>query len=90
MLPSTPDRPERRQDVGVDLPGKDHLRHFERCIVGDATTFNDRLFNSELRREVAELFAAAVDNADADADLVQQSKFFGKRRQVLVIFRNLS
>ena len=62
---------ERCQDVGIDLAGKDHLRHFERRVVCDTTALDDGLFDPEPRGEFAKLFAATVDDADAYADLVQ-------------------
>src|SRR6185436_15519524 len=77
---------ERCQYVGVDLAGKDHLRHLQRSVVRYATSFDDRLFDTEFGGEFAQLFASAMHGADANSDLVQQGKLFGERREILVVF----
>ena len=73
---------ERCQDVKSDLTAKNHLRHFERASSVTRAAFDDRLFNSELHREFAELFTAAVNYADADTDLMEEGKLFGERGEV--------
>src|SRR5215510_3708731 len=78
------------QDVGVDLAGKDHLRHFQRGVVGYTTSFNDRLFDTELRGEFAELFATAVHDTDSNSHLVQQGQLFSQRNQILPVFSDLA
>ena len=59
--------------------GEDHLRHFQRRVVSHATAFDDRLLDAHLRSQFAELLAAAVDDADANADLMQQRQLFRER-----------
>jgi hypothetical protein len=36
------------------------------------------------------LLAATVNDADADTNLVQQSKFFGERREIFAVFRDFA
>ncbi len=98
MLPSTPESPtasmprcaQCRENVSIDLSGEDHLRHFERGVVSDAAAFDDRLFDAELLCQLAQLLAAAMDHADANADLVQQRQLFRQRGQVFLILRDLA
>ena len=78
------------KDVGIDLSGKDHLRHFERRVVSDATAFDDRLLDTEFVGELAQLFAAAVNDADANADLMQQRQLLRQRDQVFLALCDLT
>ena len=43
-----------------------------------------------LRRQFAQLLAAAMDDADANADLMQQRQLLGQRDQVIVILGDLA
>jgi hypothetical protein len=90
MFPSTPDRPTAsiplclnaaRMSVFI-LPAKNHLCHFKRCIIGYAPAFNYRLFDTEFFREVTQLFAAAVNDADANSYLMKKGQLFRERREV--------
>ena len=79
-----------RENVGIDLAGKNHLRHFERRVIGYAPAFDDCLFDAELFREVTELLAATVNNADTNADLMKESQLFRERSEVVVILRHFA
>ena len=63
---------ERRQHVGVEGAGVDHLRHLERRVVGDAPSGHDHRLGAEPAREGGRLGSAAVDDDDADAEGVEQ------------------
>jgi hypothetical protein len=82
--------PQCGQDVGVDLAGKDHLCHFECGVVGNTAPFDNRLFDAELLCEVAQLLAAAVNDADANTDLVQEGQLLGERDQIFLILRDFA
>src|SRR2546423_6002082 len=78
------------QNVSIYLPGKDHLCHFERGVVSDPASFDDRLFDAEFVRELAQLFAATMNDADANASLVEQRQLLRQRNQVLMTFCNFA
>ena len=82
--------PQCCKNVCIYLSGKNHLRHFQRCVIGYTTAFNDRLFDAEFFREVTKLFAAAVNNADADSYLMKESQLFRERSEVVVILRHFT
>ena len=81
---------KRRKNVGVDLAGKNHLRHLQCVIVSYAPAFDDRLLDAQFFGQVAELLAPAVDNADANAHLVNQGELFAQRDQPVMIFGNFA
>src|SRR6266404_55837 len=81
---------ERRQDVGIDLASKNHLRHFQRGIVGYPAAFDDGLLDAQELGQVAQLLAAAMHHAEPDSDLMHQSEFFSQRDQPLGSFRDLA
>ena len=64
-----PRAPEGPEDLGVELPGEDHLDHVERALVGDAAAVDDRRVDAEPGAELGRLLAATVHDDDADADL---------------------
>ena len=68
-----------RENVSIDFAGENHLRHFQRRVVGYAPAFDDRLLDAQFFRQFAELFAAAMDNADTNSDLMQQGQLFRQR-----------
>ncbi len=82
--------PQRCENIGIDLSGKDHLCHFEGRVVSDAATLDDRLLDPKLFGEVAELFATAVNNTDANANLMQKRELFSKRSQIVMVLRDLA
>ena len=61
---------QRRENVSIDLPGKDHLGHFQCGVVGDAPAFNDCLLDAHKGRELAQLFSAAMYDAKTNAHLM--------------------
>ena len=81
---------KRCQDVGVNFSGEDHLRHFQRVVVSDATAFDDCLLDAEFFRQFAQLFPAAMNDADSNADLLKQGQFFAQRDQSIAIFRHFA
>src|ERR1043165_9960534 len=81
---------ERGQNVCVDFSGENHLGHLQGIVVGDAAAFNDRLFDAHFFSKLAQLLAAAVDDTDANADLVKQRQLFAQRNQAVTIFRHLA
>jgi hypothetical protein len=75
MSASTPEQPDgrtpcaaqRREDVGVDLAGEDHLGHVERLLVGDAAALDHRGREAEALADLGGLRPAAVHHDQADA-----------------------
>src|SRR6185503_4345740 len=82
--------PESGQNVGIDLAGKDHLCHFECGVVSNAAALDNRLFDTELLCQIAQLLAATVNDTDANADLVQQRELFRERDQIFMDLRDLA
>ena len=81
---------QRGENVGVDLAGKDHLGHLQRIVVGHPAAFDDGLFDSHFRCQFSQLFAAAMNDANPNADLMQQGQLFRQSHQPIVIFRHLA
>src|SRR6202795_2272397 len=74
-----------REDVSIDLAGKDHLGHFQGRIVRDAASFDDRLRDAHLRGQFAQLLAATMYDAKTNPYLMHQGELFGQRDQAVVI-----
>src|SRR5688572_7767043 len=81
---------EGREYLGVDLPAKDHFCQLERVVVGHPSTFDNRLHDTELFCELGQLLAAAVNDADPNADLVEQRELFGEGHQIFAVFGDLA
>src|SRR4029079_10529844 len=81
--------PECCEDVGVNLAGKDHLCHFECSVVSNAPAFDNRLFDAEFLSEIAQLLAAAVNDADTNTNLMQKRQLLGERDQIFMVLRDL-
>ena len=77
---------KRGQNVSVDFARKDHLRHLQGLVICNATALDDGLLDTHLLSQFSQLFSAAMNDADSDANLMQQSKFFRQRNQACVIF----
>src|SRR5690606_5793787 len=82
--------PQMRQDLRIDLSAKDHFRQVESFVVRDAAAFDNGLCDAQFLRQFAELFPAAVNDAQAYADLMDQGEFFGKRGQIFGVFRDFA
>ena len=65
-----------REDVSIDLAGKDHLGHFQRRVVRDPAPFDNRLGNAHLRSQLAQLLAPTMYDAKTNADLMHQRELF--------------
>ena len=70
-----------RQQIGIDRAGEGHLDHFQRVAVGDRPPGNDFRRNAQPAAEGRGLCAAAVDQHDSDAELVQHRDLVGQIRQ---------
>src|SRR5215203_5606331 len=71
--------PEGGKDLGVDLSAEDHLREFERVVVRHTSPLDDGLNDAELLRKLVELFAAAMNDANSNSDLMQKRELLGER-----------
>src|SRR5205807_744558 len=78
------------QYIRINFSDEDHLGHFQRVVVSDATAFDDCLLDAEFFRQFAQLFPAAMNDADSNADLLKQSQFFAQRDQSIAIFRDFA
>jgi len=72
------------------IAGENHLRHFKGCVIGYAPAFNDCLFDAKFFREVTELLATTVNNADTNSHLMQERQLFRERSEVVVILRHFT
>src|SRR5690606_33641282 len=81
---------QMREYFRVDLPAKYHFCEVQGFVVRDAAAFDNRLDDAEFLREFAELFSAAVNDAQPDPNLVDQSQFLGKRCEICGIFGHFS
>ena len=81
---------QRGEDVGVDLPGEDHLRHVERRLVGDPAAADHYGLEAQAALHLGRLRPAAVDQDDADAHVRQERDVARERAQRLRVRGDLA
>src|SRR5204862_3920279 len=81
-----PSMTQRSENIRIYLARKNHLRHFQSIVIGHPATFNDCLLDAQLPGQIAQLFSSAMNDANSNADLMQQSKLFAERDQPVMVF----
>jgi hypothetical protein len=90
VLAAQPDRllsvpVESHEDVGVDLPEQDHLRHLDRLGVGDAQPLDETHLQAQPLHVVSDLRAAPVDDHRVHPDVLEQDDVPGEGLPQLLV-----